>query len=95
MAMETPIVATDVGGTSELVADGLHGLIIPPGDADALARAIAGSLREPEATRSRVRAARARVENELSFDRRMARVEGVYDELTASGSTTARTRRTA
>ena len=40
MALETPIVATDVGGTSELCDDGVDGLIVPSGDMPALAKAI-------------------------------------------------------
>jgi glycosyltransferase involved in cell wall biosynthesis len=84
MALETPVVATDVGGTAELVTNGVHGLIVPPGDADALAGAIAGALQDGPATRARAAAARKRVEGELSFERRRQRVEAVYDELIAS-----------
>jgi len=83
MALETPIIATDSGGTAELVADEVHGLIVPTGSADALRDAMLRALREPEATRERARAARRRVESELSFARRMERVERVYHELMA------------
>ena len=38
MALETPVVATDVGGTAELVTHLREGLIVPPGDAGALRR---------------------------------------------------------
>ncbi|MDD3141360.1 MAG: glycosyltransferase, partial [Lachnospiraceae bacterium] len=40
MAMELPVVATDVGGNKETVKDGKFGIIIPPYDASALAEAI-------------------------------------------------------
>jgi glycosyltransferase involved in cell wall biosynthesis len=40
MAMARPVVATDHGGARETVADGETGLLVPPGDARALARAI-------------------------------------------------------
>jgi glycosyltransferase involved in cell wall biosynthesis len=83
MALETPIIATDSGGTAELVKHEVHGLIVPTGSADVLRDAILGALRESEATRERVRAARRRVESELSFARRMDRVERVYHELMA------------
>ena len=81
MAVETPVVATDVGGTSELIDHGVHGLLVPRRDPDALARAIEYSLRDRGATARRVAAARARVEDELSFDLRMTAVESVYEEL--------------
>jgi glycosyltransferase involved in cell wall biosynthesis len=81
MALETPLVATDVGGTSELVTDGVHGLILQPGDRAALACAMERALADPEASATRARAARRRVETELSFDRRMERVENICRDL--------------
>jgi glycosyltransferase involved in cell wall biosynthesis len=88
MALGTPVVATDVGGTAELVEQGIHGLVVRPGDAHALAAAIDRAIADPGVAKARARAARERVERELSFTRRMQRVEAVYDELM-------RTRRTA
>ena len=81
MAMETPIVATDVGGTPELIHHGIHGLLTPPGDPAALARAIEQALDAPDVTAERCAAARKRVEVELSFDRRMKTVETIYEQL--------------
>ena len=40
LALERPVVATDVGGTVEQVVDGETGYVVPPGDAAALARAL-------------------------------------------------------
>ena len=81
MALGTPIVATDVGGTAELVSNGVHGLIVPPGDVGAIASAIDTALRDESAARRRADAARQRVEQTLSFERRMQSVEAVYRAL--------------
>jgi len=43
-ASGVPVVATAVGGTPEIIADGVTGRLVPPGDAGALARAIADML---------------------------------------------------
>jgi glycosyltransferase involved in cell wall biosynthesis len=83
MAMETPVVATDVGGTAELLRDQIDGLVVPPGDVDRLCQAIEAVLGDSAAAASRVAAARRRVETDLSFDARMATVEAIYEELHA------------
>jgi len=83
MALETPVVATDVGGTSQLVADGRDGLIVPLRDHAALVRAIDAVVCQPNQAKARATAARRRIETDLSFSTRMARVEEIYEELMA------------
>jgi len=82
MAMETPIVATEAGGTAELVHDGVHGRIIPVGRMDKLMHAIDAALLDPAATRRMVTRARQRVEGDLSFESRVRKVEYIYQEVT-------------
>ncbi len=48
MAMQKPVVATDVNGVRELMIDGRTGLIVPPKDPEALAAAIEGIIDNPE-----------------------------------------------
>ena len=81
MALETPIVATDAGGTAELARDGREALIVPYNDSAALTAALVNAIQDREARRARVRAARQRVETELSFETRLRRVETIYDAL--------------
>jgi glycosyltransferase involved in cell wall biosynthesis len=83
MAMEAPVVATNVGGTAELL-DGDCGLIVPPGKPDQLANQIARTLHETSETARRVAAARGRVEADLSFDSRQMRLESLYSRLMTS-----------
>lgn len=81
MAMETPVVATEAGGTAELVIDGEHGRIVPIGRRDLLLAAIREAWQNASATRAMADAARRRVESELSFESRLRRVEQIYQEL--------------
>jgi glycosyltransferase involved in cell wall biosynthesis len=81
MALETPVVATAVGGTAQLVREGIDGLLVPAGKTDALADAINRVVHDGQAATARVVSARHRVETELSFDARMATLEAVYTEL--------------
>jgi glycosyltransferase involved in cell wall biosynthesis len=88
MALETPIVATNVGGAADIVTHEEHGLLVPPGDASALAAAVRRVLTDWPAARARAAAARRRVETELSFEARMRRVEAIYEELALARSAT-------
>ena len=81
MAMETPIIATDVGGTRELALPGVHALIVPNHDVTALERDITAVLTDPASARARAVAARQRIETELSFVSRTRRLEAIYDDL--------------
>lgn len=48
LAVGTPVVATDVGGVSEVVRDGENGALVPPGDVAAFAAGIERVLAAPE-----------------------------------------------
>ena len=81
MAMRTPIVATDVGGTRELATHGVHGILVAPGDVPGLSAAIRQVLDDPAAAAARSNEARHRIEHDLSFQARTRRLEGIYEEL--------------
>ncbi|HEY7509969.1 MAG TPA: glycosyltransferase [Vicinamibacteria bacterium] len=59
-AMGKPVVATAIDGTPEVLEDGQTGLLVPPGDAPALARAALRLLDDPEQTRRMGEAGRRR-----------------------------------
>jgi glycosyltransferase involved in cell wall biosynthesis len=78
MMRGTAVVATDVGGVAEMMEDGVHGLLVPPGDPDALSRAVARLLADPELRRELGDAARARALVEFSEERMADRYEEVF-----------------
>jgi glycosyltransferase involved in cell wall biosynthesis len=84
MALETPIVATDAGGTRDLLRDGADGLVVACDRPDALARALAHVLIDRAGTAARVAAARARIETDLSFEQRARTLDAVYADLMAA-----------
>jgi glycosyltransferase involved in cell wall biosynthesis len=80
MAAGRPLVATRVGGLPDLVADGVTGLLVPPGDPEALSDALALLLAEPARAEEMGRAARARWEKHFSLAPFYERTQAVYEE---------------
>lgn len=68
MAMGKPVVSTDVPGCRQTVADGETGLLVPRGDARALASALERLAADPALRRRLGEAGRARAEREFSTE---------------------------
>jgi glycosyltransferase involved in cell wall biosynthesis len=80
MALGTPIIATRVGGNTELIEDGKTGLLIPPKDDEALYHALKRVQEDPAAARERAEAARAFVKA-FSRERMLARTSDVLKNI--------------
>lgn len=81
MAAGAPAVATKVGGNPEAVEDGVSGLLVPPRDAGALARAISLLLENRELARRLGQAGRRRVVERFSIERMVRETESLYLKL--------------
>ncbi len=73
-----PVVASSVGCLPEVILDGKTGLIVPPGDPDALAAAISSMLKDSAKARELGAAARRRVEELYDEQRMVERLEQIY-----------------
>jgi glycosyltransferase involved in cell wall biosynthesis len=85
MALERPVVSTDVAAAPEQIDHGETGLLVPPRDPDALAAGLVELLRDPARAAAIGREARRRAVQRLSFPRVMRDYENFYDHL-ISGS---------
>lgn len=83
MAARLPIVATNVDGNPEAVADEETGLLVPPRAPQMLARAMLTLLNDAERARRMGQAGRQRVEHDFSRERMLARVSQVYSDVYA------------
>jgi glycosyltransferase involved in cell wall biosynthesis len=84
MACGKPVVASDLPtGVRAVNRDGITGLLVPPGDPDALARALNTLLRDDGLRADMGEAARRRVEKEFAADRMVAETLSVYDDVLA------------
>jgi glycosyltransferase involved in cell wall biosynthesis len=81
MALSKPVIASRVGGTPEVVADGETGLLVEPANPEALARALSELLRDRERAQRMGAAGRARVERLFDLERSVDQVEEVYRRL--------------
>lgn len=77
MAAGLPVVASNLSGIPELVADGVTGLLAPPGDAPALAEAMA-RLRDPDLRAALGERARAKVRAEFNIRDSARRLEALF-----------------
>jgi glycosyltransferase involved in cell wall biosynthesis len=83
MALARPVVATDVGGLPDLIADGTTGRLVAPGEPAALAGALLAVLADPRAAATMGQAARSHIEALRGPAATVAPLEDLYRELLA------------
>jgi glycosyltransferase involved in cell wall biosynthesis len=80
MATGLPVVATLVGGTSEVLRDGVHGYLVPAGDSQVLADALIKMLDERSLAEEMGRRGRELVVSNYKWDAVVNKTESVYFE---------------
>jgi len=78
-----PVVATDVGGNKELVIPGENGILVPPGNPDAMAQAILTLLNDPQKTCQLGEKGRARIISEFSQQQMVQFYQNLWLDLLA------------
>jgi len=87
MAYGKPVVATDVGGTRELLIDGETGLLVPPEDPEALAKAILTFIENPEFARECGRNARKSIAENFTIETQVNQLQEIYLSALSSKDT--------
>jgi glycosyltransferase involved in cell wall biosynthesis len=85
MALARPVVATDVGGVPDLVTDGETGLVVPPGDAAGLTRALLALAADPARADAMGAAGRRRQREHFTGERMVERYEHAFEEAIRRG----------
>jgi glycosyltransferase involved in cell wall biosynthesis len=78
MAAGVPVVATSVGGIPEVIRHGIDGMLVPPGEPDALAEAMLKLLLDPQLAARMGEAARERVNQSFSIEKMVGDFEELY-----------------
>jgi starch synthase len=81
MAFGLPVVATNTGGLPDVVEDEVTGILVPPGDPDALASAILTLLKDPARARKMGKAGRERVLANFTADDVVRQMLRVYESV--------------
>jgi glycosyltransferase involved in cell wall biosynthesis len=81
MAAGRPVIATRSGGPQEIIDDGTTGILVPPADADALARKICGLLGNPKLADQLARSGLAKAASTFSIEKMVSDYETVYNNL--------------
>jgi glycosyltransferase involved in cell wall biosynthesis len=76
-----PVIGSSVNGIPEAIEHGVTGLVVPPRDPSALAKAILALVESPELRQAMGTAARKRFEREFVVDRMVRETEAIYTEL--------------
>jgi colanic acid/amylovoran biosynthesis glycosyltransferase len=84
MAVGVPVIATNVGGTSELIEDGHSGLLIRPSDAESICNAVMKLNADPKLAEKLSRNGRAKVEAEFDSAVEFAKLNGFFQEYGAA-----------
>ena len=84
MAAAVPVVATDVGGVSEVVSDGETGLLVAPGDGEALGKAAVSLLQNSARAVACGRAGRNRIMQRFTVEHYLAAMEEIYRDAARS-----------
>jgi len=79
-----PVVATRVGGVPDLIEDGVHGVLVEPGDPSALAAGIVELVRDRGRAEEMGARARERRRTEFDLDGTVRRLERLYEDLAAA-----------
>jgi sugar transferase (PEP-CTERM/EpsH1 system associated) len=86
MATGIPVIATHVGGNSELVANGETGNLVPQGDIDRFAQALEQYILDKELAKKHGENGRLRVVSHFSLEKMVESYRKVYCDLLASGN---------
>lgn len=84
LSLRRPVIASRAGGILDIVEDGRTGLLVPPGDAQALAEAILRYFTDPDLAGAHAGAGQAHVQTAFSWDSIIDRLIGLYGRIAAA-----------
>ena len=84
MALQKPVISTNIGAGREIVEDGKTGLLVTPGDPEKLSDAIVRLLKDPQMAAKMGKAGRARLDDHFHLKTNVKQTEKLYDRVLSS-----------
>jgi glycosyltransferase involved in cell wall biosynthesis len=81
MALEIPVIASDTGGNAELVKNGETGLVVPPGDPQALANAISTMANDRQGVAEMGKRSRVRIKEYFDHEQAVVGYRAFFEEM--------------
>ncbi len=91
MACGIPVVATSAGALSEIIEDGVTGILVPPADSQALSEALKTLLADPDLCRRMGQAGRERVLKNFTWRRTAEKMAQTYEDVRREAAERSRT----
>ena len=82
MAMQIPVITSNIRGIEELVIDGVSGILVPPGNSEAIADAVERIFKDPDLCRTMGEQGRKKVEQEFNVKTEVRKIEKIFFEAT-------------
>ncbi len=86
MALGKPVIAVNAGGPAEIIHSGIDGVLVPPGDDEALAETAMALWRDKDKAARLGVAARERIRRDFSSRAHVEKIEALYDTLLGGGA---------
>ena len=87
MAMQVPVITSNVCGIEELVDDGINGLLVPPQNPVAIADAIEIIMQHPERRKVMGKEAREKIEKNFNIKIEAQKLEGIFSKAVTTTAT--------
>ncbi len=81
MAVEVPVVASKIGGLTEIIEDNVFGMLVPPGNPNAIAEAVLSILTDKIKAKAMGKAGRKRVEESFTIQQHADKIKKLYLEI--------------
>ncbi len=81
MSAGKPVIATDTGGSKDIIDNGINGVLVEPGNSEALAEAILKLLEDPVQRQRLGESAREKIKERFPIDKMVSKTEQVYNKF--------------